>query len=516
MFYGKKLITPPEKAEVKPIMIPKMVFEQLETKYDLSKLKKLEIEEIVDIVHKAKCGKLKGLDVSNMSKEDIITHLINSKCPEVHKMIVEITELNNELHDFINTFVIDGAKITKENIYYSGLQSIIIEMFFYNVHKNNKYDCIILPSDLNIDSNYRLSFRIFKGDIAKYSVDEVLLKKIVKQIEECIAKGVKLILIPIGIQGIGGGHANALIYRVDANTFERYEPHGSITNMDRYNAEYKVIKYMINTIHTTVRDSKAFKNTMYKMSIDVANKGRYYEHLEQVKQRLEKSGKFDDAKKVQLQAAFNKYEQSLENAIILNIPAWSKLLERYVNPTLMGLVNKLKTTPVDLKENINNHINEQLKKLVTETIPSISNIKNPKYIPPDLLSPERGLQSYEPKQLMNIYNLTQEEYENRIGGFCVLWSILYLELVLKFPNTKPSILNKRLLKLLMDKGEDAFAKLALGYLEGFKKLIKKFYKEENIDFTKLSKSTAHEAIQYTSKISNKLMKYFADNKLIPT
>jgi hypothetical protein len=93
---------------------------------------------------------------------------------------------------------------------------------------------------------------------------------------------------------------------------------------------------------------------------------------------------------------------------------------------------------------------------------------------------------------------------------------LYLELVLKFPDTKPSILNKRLLKLLMDKGEDGFANLALGYLDGFKKLIRKFYKEEKIDFTKLSESTKVEATQITMKISNKLMKYFADNKLIPT
>jgi hypothetical protein len=44
-------------------------------------------DELIDIVHKAKCGKLKGLKTSEMTKEDIVAHLIKSKCPEIMKLI---------------------------------------------------------------------------------------------------------------------------------------------------------------------------------------------------------------------------------------------------------------------------------------------------------------------------------------------------------------------------------------------------------------------------------------------
>jgi hypothetical protein len=39
--------------------------------------------DLVDLVHKAKCGMLKDLKVDDMTKEEIISHLIKSKCPVV-------------------------------------------------------------------------------------------------------------------------------------------------------------------------------------------------------------------------------------------------------------------------------------------------------------------------------------------------------------------------------------------------------------------------------------------------
>jgi hypothetical protein len=44
-------------------------------------------EELVDIVHKAKCGKLKGLNIDPMTKDEIISHLVKSKCPEIAKLL---------------------------------------------------------------------------------------------------------------------------------------------------------------------------------------------------------------------------------------------------------------------------------------------------------------------------------------------------------------------------------------------------------------------------------------------
>jgi hypothetical protein len=54
-----------------------------------------------------------------------------------------------------------------------------------------------------------------------------------EQISDCIADGIKIIIIPIHYRveiagGGGGGHANLLIYRVSTNTFERFEPWGNI------------------------------------------------------------------------------------------------------------------------------------------------------------------------------------------------------------------------------------------------------------------------------------------------
>jgi hypothetical protein len=50
-------------------------------------LKHLSKEALIAIVHKARCGKLLGLRTDEMSKEEIITHLVASRCPEIMKYI---------------------------------------------------------------------------------------------------------------------------------------------------------------------------------------------------------------------------------------------------------------------------------------------------------------------------------------------------------------------------------------------------------------------------------------------
>ena len=44
-------------------------------------------EKLIFLIHKARCGKLLGMNTNEMSKDEIITHLIYSKCPEIHKLI---------------------------------------------------------------------------------------------------------------------------------------------------------------------------------------------------------------------------------------------------------------------------------------------------------------------------------------------------------------------------------------------------------------------------------------------
>jgi NADPH-dependent 7-cyano-7-deazaguanine reductase QueF len=53
-----------------------------------AKLRELTKQDLVDAVHKAKCGKLKNLKgVEHMTKEEIISHLVKSNCPVIKELI---------------------------------------------------------------------------------------------------------------------------------------------------------------------------------------------------------------------------------------------------------------------------------------------------------------------------------------------------------------------------------------------------------------------------------------------
>ena len=43
--------------------------------------------DLIELVHKAKCGMLKNLAVDDMTKEQIISHLIRSKCPIIKEFM---------------------------------------------------------------------------------------------------------------------------------------------------------------------------------------------------------------------------------------------------------------------------------------------------------------------------------------------------------------------------------------------------------------------------------------------
>ncbi len=50
-----------------------------------------------------------------------------------------------------------------------------------------------------------------------------------EKINKCVSKGNKYIIIPLGIEKKEGSHANYIIYDVEKNIIERFEPHGSTT-----------------------------------------------------------------------------------------------------------------------------------------------------------------------------------------------------------------------------------------------------------------------------------------------
>lgn len=47
-------------------------------------------EQLIDEIHKFKCLKLKGLNLSKMSKQDIILHLQSQKCPKIKELMVRV------------------------------------------------------------------------------------------------------------------------------------------------------------------------------------------------------------------------------------------------------------------------------------------------------------------------------------------------------------------------------------------------------------------------------------------
>jgi hypothetical protein len=51
-------------------------------------LKHISKEKLISMVKMARCGKLVGMRTIDMTKEEVIDHLVASKCPEVHRLIL--------------------------------------------------------------------------------------------------------------------------------------------------------------------------------------------------------------------------------------------------------------------------------------------------------------------------------------------------------------------------------------------------------------------------------------------
>ena len=79
-------------------------------------------------------------------------------------MLLEITHLKSELTNFVDKYIEDGGKITKENVYYSGIQLVIPAFFLYDAWKNKLYDCILSHSDV-FDANDNFFFKILDNKI---------------------------------------------------------------------------------------------------------------------------------------------------------------------------------------------------------------------------------------------------------------------------------------------------------------------------------------------------------------
>ena len=476
------------------VKLPAEVFSEMQKKYDMSKLKHFSKEELIDIVHKAKCGKLKNMDTTGMSKEDILAHLITSKCPEIHSMIVEIEETKAELDSFIAQYLKDGKTIKKENIYYSGLQDVILSAFLVDAVETGRYDCLIGFTDSSMSLNlFPNSEREYGYNLDTPNLFEIL-KALAKRIKECVDKGVKIIAIPFTHHN----HANVLIYRVAEKTFERFEPHGSTSRV-------RAPSYLADRIYTVIEkaDDKVYKYPVLEELIKT-NKKLIKRYEKEKKEALLKLIEKNEKTILELKTSyiFHKTELLIEH--------YTKKKDKkflFALDYLQHIVKEKATTANLIDENVNEKINKQLETILTRDLPIVDSFfDGVKYIAPDIITvAEKGLQAIEPIQLKT--KLSEEDYDNRIGGFCVLWSILYLDLVFKFPNKSPSILLTSLLDLLKTKGETGFADLALGFLEHIKTIINKHYKGLNYSlFTKKNEEERKKSIgSFTSFFRQKFL-----------
>lgn len=55
--------------------------------HDKKEMEKMTKHDLIDMVHKVKCGKLAKLNIEPLTKEEIIAHLLKSKCPMIKKFM---------------------------------------------------------------------------------------------------------------------------------------------------------------------------------------------------------------------------------------------------------------------------------------------------------------------------------------------------------------------------------------------------------------------------------------------
>lgn len=148
--------------------------------------------------------------------------------------------------------------------------AFFIETLFY-LHLINKYKSKCIASGTT-KGNYRpigitIPFgKAFNPNSALALVTEY--NEVSKNIVNCVKRNEKMILIPLGYVTQKSGHSNMLIYKVNNNIIEHFEPHGdqfqgmkTIQN----NAEKMILRF-INTLNGYLRENGLHEATYVKAS----------------------------------------------------------------------------------------------------------------------------------------------------------------------------------------------------------------------------------------------------------
>lgn len=127
--------------------------------------------------------------------------------------------------------------------------SNIIENLFY-LHLINKYKSKCIPKGTKrpIGIDIPLKVRYTKEEENELNKQ---FNEIGKIITDCVKRGEKMILIPLAYKRGGGGHFNLLIYKVENNEIEHFEPHGGeySGNLKLQESSKKVMLYFVSILN---------------------------------------------------------------------------------------------------------------------------------------------------------------------------------------------------------------------------------------------------------------------------
>ena len=125
---------------------------------------------------------------------------------------------------------------------------IIENLFYLNLINKYKSKCVPKGTRRPIGIDISLKVKYTKEDENELNKQ---FNEIGKIIADCVKRGEKMILIPLAYHRGTSGHFNLLIYKVENNEIEHFEPHGGeyLGNLKLQESSKKVMLYFVNILN---------------------------------------------------------------------------------------------------------------------------------------------------------------------------------------------------------------------------------------------------------------------------
>ncbi len=133
-------------------------------------------------------------------------------------ILPEPLKVKPSIAKYLDKLAIDGETIWL----FQGFE--IVDSIFY-MHLMNKYKskCIPKGTTRQIGLKIPLKIRYTKEEESELTKQ---FNEVGKTIADCVQRGENIILIPLGYYRSNGAHYNILVYKVENNEVEHFEPHG--------------------------------------------------------------------------------------------------------------------------------------------------------------------------------------------------------------------------------------------------------------------------------------------------